>query len=156
MFELHQYQRQNQTNTFPGNAVLDLQNCLEFQELVLYQPYSCERLCATIAFITSQNIHKILYDAVVSPLDADRRLALEDAICGFVRRLCMLGYEDTLEVEFQLSPDAFNSVWDLCGDFFLKFREDGRLIISTLSGTKRVELSVCFSFALVSCTVPYF
>ncbi|KAF9790872.1 hypothetical protein BJ322DRAFT_1017500 [Thelephora terrestris] len=141
LFELHQYQRQNQTNTFPGNAVLDLQNCSELQELVLYRPYSCERLCATIASITSQNIHKILYDAVVSPLDADRRQALEDAMCGLVGRLRTLGYEDTPEVEFQLSPDAFDSIQDLCGDFFLKFREDGQLVISTLSGTKRVELS---------------
>ncbi|KAF9790934.1 hypothetical protein BJ322DRAFT_1104579 [Thelephora terrestris] len=115
-------------------TALDLQNCLELHTLVFYQPESCERLCATIASITSKSFHKILYE-VVFPLDAPSRLALEDAMCGLVERLCMLGYEDALELEFQFSPDAFNSV--------------------RCSRARRVELSVCFSFALVNCIVPY-
>lgn len=87
-----------------------------------------------------------------SPLGSPDILPLEDAICGLVERLCALGYEHTLALEFQFHLGIFDHALDFIGKCFQKSREKSQVMVK-VSDTwvgKSVEPTVRLFFASVT------
>jgi len=66
-------------------------------------------------------------------------------MCGLVNKLCALGYEHTLELEFLFDSAEFYPDLDFKA-LLPKFRERGRVRILNTSSGEVLDLPVGFSF----------
>ena len=149
---LYQWHGQN----YFSDSDLDLSNCSELHQLVVYTDAPAELQCHVISSIVSRNIRKIVFtgfhpDAMLyTPLDSTSMLPLERAMCGLVDKLRALGYEHTLELEFGFHSRLFPHILASSRGSFPKFREKGRVIVSDNGSGKTIEVIVRFSLAFVT------
>ena len=148
------YQWHGQNDFSDGD--LDLSNCSELRQLVVYTDAPAEPQCHVISSIVSRHIRKIIFTEFppdpmsYTPLDSTAMLPLECAMCGLVDKLRALGYEHTLELEFGFHSLLFPHALASSREYFPKFREKGRVIVWDTGSGKTIEVTVRFSSAFVT------
>lgn len=134
---------------------LTLKRCAELGrlEVLTILPGEAER--AVISSITSINLRTIAFPSDThgfsSHVLVDRPHYwnhLDNTACGLVNKLRALGYEHTLELEFQLEsvdPTLY------LGGFLRNFREKGRVRVVNTSSGEVLDLAVRFFFRRIWC-----
>ena len=127
-----------------------LSHCPELRRLELCAiiPSGAER--AIISSIISTNIRTIALVSITprTPLGNRWWQPLDDVMCELVDKLCVLGYEHTLELEFHFDPSTDHE------GFLPKFREKGRVKILDAPSGEVVVVPVRLFCVLRSGVMP--
>lgn len=111
---------------------------------------------AAISSITSTSIRTIVFKPQIIPHptimyiyhDHQDWLPLDEAMYGLVNKLCTMGYEHTLELEFHFDPKMSHR------PFLQRFREKGRVKILDTSGVGVLVALVRLFHVLHSVVIP--
>lgn len=140
-----------QPSDSPVFAPLTLKHCQGLCHLEFLTTFPMIKEHAVISSITSTNLRTVVFsldfrcDMSLVLAASDAWKSMDSIMRGLVDKLCMLGYEHTLVLEFRsesvkLLPDLdFRS-------FMPKFRERGRVKISNTSGGEVFDLVVRIFF----------
>ncbi|KAF9645200.1 hypothetical protein BDM02DRAFT_3271888 [Thelephora ganbajun] len=122
-----------------------LSYCSELRQLELYTIFPGKAERAVISSITSTDIRTIVFTShplhvtLCILLDDPCMPLLDDTMRGLVDKLCVLGYEHTLELEFRIHSVIFDYDLDY-RKYFPKFGEKGRVRVLNTSNGKTLKV----------------